>query len=121
MQGAETRRATSDGRLWREMMEQKAFRRKLWVTFGSSTKNVGTLHRQKNVGQISLVGCGKRGRNTRLELVRRSGLSFFGLLMRQAYYAGRSGGWEGCNEEFRKDGRLSDWASKKVKEVLRES
>ena len=47
-----------------------------------------------------------------LELVRRSsGLSFSGLLMRRAYYAGRSGDWESYQEEFRKDGKLSVWAS----------
>ena len=38
--------------------------------------------------------------------------SFNGFLMRRAYHAGRSGNWEGYIEEFRKDGKLSVWASK---------
>ena len=44
------------------MLEQKAVRGKLWVAFGMETvctKNVGTLHNQKSVGEISVVGCGK--------------------------------------------------------------
>ena len=34
--------------------------------------------------------------------------------MRRAYYAGRSGDWKRYLEEFRRDDRLSFWASMKV-------
>ena len=36
--------------------------------------------------------------------------------MRHAYHAGRSGNWESCKGEFRKNGWLSAWASFKVVE-----
>ena len=47
-----------------------------------------------------------------LERVKRSGnLSFSRLLMRRAYFAEKSGDWESYLEEFRKDDKLSVWAS----------
>ena len=50
-----------------------------------------------------------------LELVRHSSvLRFQGLLMPRAYDAWRSGDWKNYLEEFRRDGRLSFWASIKV-------
>ena len=37
-------------------------------------------------------------------------------LMRRAYYAGKSGDWEGCKDAHRNKGQISEWAFNKVKE-----
>ena len=52
-----------------------------------------------------------------LELVKRSNdLSVNAYLLRRAYYAGRPGNWEFYKEECEKSGKISVWASIKVKE-----
>ena len=48
---------------WREMIEQKIFRGKMWVALWHGAicaKNVGIFHHQKSMDQISLGRCGKR-------------------------------------------------------------
>ena len=40
-----------------------------------------------------------------------------GYMMRRAYYAERSGNWEGFKEKFRKTGEISEWAFAGVKEA----
>ena len=56
------------------------------------------------------------------ELVKHSRvLRFEGLLMRRAYYAGKSGDWESYLEEFRKDDKHSVWACFKVREWYNEA
>ena len=46
-------------------------------------------------------------------------LRFEGLLMRRAHYAGKSNDKESYQEELRKDGELSVWASIKSEGMLR--
>ena len=68
------------------------------------SQNVGTFHPRKDVGQISVGRCGQGEAQWNRELVRHSGdLRFEGFLMRYL-------------EEFLKEGRLSVWASMKVRE-----
>ena len=51
-----------------------------------------------------------------LELVKHNrDLCFKGLSVRRAYHAGKSGDWGRYLQEFRKDDKLSEWASMKVK------
>ena len=48
---------------WREMVEQKAFRGKVWAAFGMASiraQTVRTFHHQNSMGQVSFGRCGKR-------------------------------------------------------------
>ena len=52
-----------------------------------------------------------------LEQIKRSSdMSCDAYSMRRAYYAGKSGDWEGCKEAHRYKGEISEWAFNKVKE-----
>ena len=111
-------------------MEQKAFRRKLWVVFGMEQylRRMWEHFTVKRVLAKAVLSDAERERQEgkqgnwqkdspfkqELEPVKRSSdLSFNGLLMRRAYCAGN---WESYKEEFQKDGKLSVWASIKVTE-----
>ena len=62
----------------------------------------------------------KRCAKEELALVNHRDLHSEGLLMRPAYYAGKSGDWKSCLEQFRIDDKLSVWASVKVRECYNE-
>ena len=116
---------------WSEMVEQKAFRGKLWAAFGLEQVAHKMLERftiekawaRSVMAEVEKERLGGREGDWQqespykeeLELIRHSSdLRFEGLVMRRAYYEGRSGDWQNYLEKFLKDGMLSVWASVKV-------
>ena len=112
---------------------EKAFRGKLWKAFGMEhfSRRMWELFTvQKTWAKAVFSDMAKERQqgihgnwqtespfNEELDMIKRSNdLCVNGFLMRRAYHAGKSGTWESYNEEFQKRGKLSAWASLKVKE-----
>ena len=119
---------------WREMVELKAFRGRLWAAFGMGqfVRQMWECFTLEKVWARSVLADVEKERQNgtdgewpqetrykeELELVRHSSdLRFEGILMRRAHYAGKSGDWENYLEEFLKD-RLNILASVKGERML---
>ena len=75
------------------------------------------MRKQKGRKERKAIGKKESPVKKELELVRRGNdLSICVSSQRRVSYAGKSGDWESCLEEFRQDDKLSVWAGIKVKE-----
>ena len=118
---------------WREMVEQKAFRGKLWAAFGLEqvVRKLWECLTIKQAWTRSVLADAQSERQNgtdgrwqqetpyreELGLVRHSSALCLGcILMCGAYCAVKSGDWENSLEEFSRDGTPSTWASVNVRE-----
>ena len=113
----EQREAEVNGVKWRALIEQKASRGKLWAAFGleqlvrrmverfaiKKAWAISVLEDAENVVRLQTDGRWQHETpyKEKIELLRHSNdLRFEGVLMRQAYNAGKSGGWANYIDKF---------------------
>ena len=74
-------------------------------------RNAGILHHQKSVARTVSADAAKELESPVKEVLeqvkKHTDMGCNGYMMRRAYYAERSGNWEGFKEKFRKTGEIS--------------
>ena len=79
------------------------------------------LHHQKSLARTVSADAAKELESPVKEVLeqvkKHTDMGCNGYMMRRAYYAERSGNWEGFKEKFQKTGEISEWAFAGVKEA----